>query len=391
MSSATRDQGIVRRLASFPRSIMGEFSRAFDDGMSFMGRGRRRNQQVPSSFQVPILPQSPEHRPVLPDEWAFLESFEQQYSTTHPFFYACRFMEALKLAEQDKKFMFMYLHSPEQPFTHIFCSQTLCSELVTQFLDVNFVCWGALADRGEGLRMVATLRPSTFPCCAIIAPAPGDTITVLQQIEGPVSPAELVAILQRTMEEQGVAFGIAQPKHEENIRARRQQEEKIRADRQLREEQDAAYLAALQMDKEKERLKNLHSREKVQAPAETSATRNYEKLRNNSVSKQPSKVNELTSTTKENQFKGIATRGGESQPTQILIRFPNGERREQSFLCTDKIQSIFTYIDSLGLQGIGNYRLVSNFPRRVYGVDQMRMTLKDAGLHPKASLFLEPV
>jgi FAS-associated factor 2 len=76
---------------------------------------------------------------------------------------------------------------------------------------------------------------------------------------------------------------------------------------------------------------------------------------------------------------------------QILIRFPNGERREHSFLCTDKIQSIFSYIDSLGLSGIENYRLISNFPRRVYGVDQMRMTLKDVGLYPKASLFLEPL
>jgi FAS-associated factor 2 len=35
--------------------------------------------------------------------------------------------------------------------------------------------------------------------------------------------------------------------------------------------------------------------------------------------------------------------------------------------------------------------LISNFPRRVYGVDQMRMTLKDVGLYPKASLFLEPL
>lgn len=74
---------------------------------------------------------------------------------------------------------------------------------------------------------------------------------------------------------------------------------------------------------------------------------------------------------------------------QILIRFPNGERKEQSFFCSDKIQSIYRYIDSLRLPGIGNYRLISSFPRRVYSVDQMGMTLKDAGLHPKATLFLE--
>ncbi|KAH1132718.1 hypothetical protein AAZX31_05G038100 [Glycine max] len=69
------------------------------------------------------------------------------------------------------------------------------------------------------------------------------------------------------------------------------------------------------------------------------------------VTKQNSKVNEFN---KEKGDKGVASKGSESQPTQILIRFPNGERREHTFLYTNKIQSIFSYIDSLGLPGIGN-------------------------------------
>lgn len=60
----------------------------------------------------------------------------------------------------------------------------------------------------------------------------------LVQIEGPVSPAELVEILQKTMEEQGLAFGSARAK----------EEEKRRANQRLREEQDAAYFAALHID-----------------------------------------------------------------------------------------------------------------------------------------------
>eukprot|EP00256_Glycine_max_P067566 XP_025982161.1 plant UBX domain-containing protein 10-like [Glycine max] len=228
--------------------------------------------------------------------------------------------------------------------------------------------------------MVATLSPATFPCCAVIAPTPGESIAVLQQLEGPLSPAELAGILQRTLEEQGVAFGSDRAK----------QEEKIRADRRLREEQDAAYLAALQIDKEKDKPNSLPPRERLQKPGEAHNNRNYGKLLNNSinVTKQNSKVNESN---KEKRDKGVASKGSESQPTQILIRFPNGERREHTFLYTDRIQSIFSYIDSLGLPWIGNYRLISNFPRRAYGVDQMRMTLKEAGLYPKASVFLEPL
>ena len=56
----------------------------------------------------------------------------------------------------------------------------------------------------------------------------------------------------------------------------------------------------------------------------------------------------------------------------------------------DKVQSIYRYIDSLGLPGVDKYRLVSSFPKRVYSVEEMGMTsLKDAGLHPSASLFIE--
>ncbi|XP_024025337.1 plant UBX domain-containing protein 10 [Morus notabilis] len=358
--------GIVRRMVSLPRSIFGGFSRAMGHGIDLMGiGGRRATPTLSPSFQLP-----------LPQEWDFLENFERQFGSTHPFFYACHFMEALKIAQDENKFLFMYLHSPEHPFTPSFCRETLCSELAVQYLDANFVCWGALASGGEGQQMAAIFRPASFPFCAVIAPSIGDNMALLQQIEGPISPAELVEILQRTLEEQGAAFGSSRAK----------EAEKIRADRRLREEQDAAYLAALQIDKEKERLEKLSSKESVQKPAEAPIKANYEKFRNN-----PSGRVIKSSTIRETPHKETANKVKDSQATQILIRFPNGERREQSFSSTEKIQAIYRFIDSLALPGIGNYRLVSSFPRRVYGVDQMGQTLKDAGLHPRASLFLEIV
>ncbi|KAI4336189.1 hypothetical protein L6164_014745 [Bauhinia variegata] len=67
MSSARRDHGIVRRMVSLPQSIMEGFSRATDDGMSFVGIGRR-NQYVPSSFLVqPLLPPLPQDPDILPE------------------------------------------------------------------------------------------------------------------------------------------------------------------------------------------------------------------------------------------------------------------------------------------------------------------------------------
>ncbi|KAL8140821.1 hypothetical protein V2J09_006842 [Rumex salicifolius] len=388
MSSSSRDEyydEVVRRMASLPRSLLGGFSRAM--GIVGGGGGRRQDnhqyhhqyhhgqplplppQQPPTAY--PYYPQEPS---LVQDEWSFLTTFESSYGQKHPFFYACRFNESLKLAKGDHKFLFMYLHYPDHSnlFTSSFCKETLGSELVIQFLDANFVSWGGLADRGEGLQMANNLRPSTFPFCAVIAPSADDNITVLQQIEGPVSPAELVEILQGTMEDQWVAFG--------SLRAK--QEEKRRNDRRLREEQD-----------EKERVKNLPSTSspsQVQKPNEVAGkTSNQTLIRPNKV-REAAKTSATTST-RENQNRSNVMKGKDTQVTQILIRFPNGERLQQSFSVSDKIQAAFRYVDSLGVDGVGKYRLVLSFPRKVYGVDQMNMSFKEAGLYPKATLFLEPL
>ncbi|KAJ8536486.1 hypothetical protein K7X08_034887 [Anisodus acutangulus] len=134
--------------------------------------------------------------------------------------------------------------------------------------------------------MATSLRASSFPFCALVAPAPGDSIAVLQQLEGPVSPAELVEILQRTMEEQGLAFGSG--------RAREQ--EQLRADHRLREEQVVAYIASLQIDEEKEKLKNImpSQRNSIQEHVPNTKT-NQEKPKQNPTQIQPSKQKEATS------------------------------------------------------------------------------------------------
>lgn len=71
------------------------------------------------------------------------------------------------------------------------------------------------------------------------------------------------------------------------------------------------------------------------------------------------------------------------------MRFPNGERKERRFHSTAAVQSLYDYVDSLGCLEVDNYSLVSNFPRVTYGSDKLSQSLKEAGLHPQASLFVE--
>ncbi|KAH9671555.1 BED-type domain-containing protein [Citrus sinensis] len=82
--------------------------------------------------------------------------------------------------------------------------------------------------------------PSLCRCCSSSQPLSSENIVISTKLQ------------LRTVEEQGLAFGGAGDpvKEEERTRARAREQKKIRADRQLREEQDAAYLEALKLDRE---------------------------------------------------------------------------------------------------------------------------------------------
>lgn len=108
--------------------------------------------------------------------------FEQQYGDHHPFFYGCRFADALRNARREGKLVIVYLHDPDHPYTEPFCRRTLCSDVVVEFLDANFVSWGAVTESGEGPGMVASLQPGSFPFCAVVAPVSDESIAVLQQV-----------------------------------------------------------------------------------------------------------------------------------------------------------------------------------------------------------------
>lgn len=148
-----------------------------------VGGGRRHHQMLHRHDHDPTAIIIERKRyPEQEEELAFLRSFEQQYGIAHPFFYACPFAQALKMGEEESRLVFLYLHSPNHPNTAAFCRDTLCTELAVQFLDANFISWAAMADRGEGLQLAALLKAASFPFCAIVAPASGSNMAVLQQV-----------------------------------------------------------------------------------------------------------------------------------------------------------------------------------------------------------------
>ncbi|KAL7596026.1 hypothetical protein Lser_V15G27820 [Lactuca serriola] len=309
----------------------------------------------------------------------FVSKFESEYGNRHPNFVSEGFMDALQRSRHEFKLLFVYLHSPDHPDTPSFCEGTLCSEVMTEFVNENFVAWGGSIRASEGFKMSNSLKASRFPFCAVVMAATNQRIALLQQVEGPKSPEELLTMLQRVLEESAPVL----------VTARLEAEER-RNNIRLREEQDAAYQAALEADQARERQRR-EEQERVEREAAEAEKKQKEEEEAHERAAREAAEREAALIKLREEKSLLLGPEPEKGPdvTQVLVRLPNGERKGRRFHCSATIQSLYDFIDSSGSLEIGSYSLVTNFPRVLYGPDKLSFTLKEVGLHPQASLFVE--
>ncbi|XP_031094960.1 plant UBX domain-containing protein 10 [Ipomoea triloba] len=310
---------------------------------------------------------------------AFVEGFDREFGSTRPNFVSEGFMDALQRSRHAYKLLFVYLHSPDHPDTPVFCERTLCNEALTAFVNENFVAWGGSIRASEGFKMSNSLKASRYPFCAVVMAATNQRIALLQQVEGPRSPEELLTVLQRVLEESAPVL----------ISARLEAEER-RTNIRLREEQDAAYRAALEADQARERQRQEEQERLAREAAETERKRKEEEEARERAAREAAEREAALAKLREEKARSLGPEPEKGPDvTQVLVRFPTGEREGRRFYSTARIQSLYDYVDSLGSLEMDSYKLVSNFPRTVYGSDKLEMSLKEAGLHPQASLFIE--
>ncbi|KAL0446804.1 UNVERIFIED_CONTAM: Plant UBX domain-containing protein 10 [Sesamum latifolium] len=247
------------------------------------------------------------------------------------------------------------------------------------FLNENFVAWGGSVKASEGFKMSNSLKASRFPFCAVVMAATNQRMALLQQAEGPKSPEEMLTLLQKVLEESAPVL----------VSARIEAEER-RNNRRLREEQDAAYRAALEADQARERQRKEEQERLEREAAEAERKRKEEEEAREREAREAAEREAALAKIREEKALSLGAEPEKGPDvTQILVRFPSGERKGRRFHCTATIQSLYDYVDSLGSLEVDGYSLVSNFPRTVYGQEMLSLSLKEAGLHPQASLFVE--
>jgi hypothetical protein len=122
----------------------------------------------------------------------FVHELADAYGSRHPRFLQCSYRDALQRAQQESKFLLLYLHSqehqvcatafsrahlrfaydahsrsvrpPPRQSTPAFCTQTLCSEAVTEFVDTHLLLWGGDVRHSEAYQ--ARCASVRFYACA---------------------------------------------------------------------------------------------------------------------------------------------------------------------------------------------------------------------------------
>ncbi|GFS39366.1 UBX domain-containing protein [Actinidia rufa] len=243
--------------------------------------------------------------------------------------------------------------------------------------------FGSLED--VGMLEVANLSLDEPELEVVVFTDDGDVEGINSEVEGPKSPEEMLAILQRVLEESSPVL----------VSARLEAEER-RNNMRLREEQDAAYRAALEADKVSLSIRIGSTRGKKSKSGwqgkllKLRASRKEEEEARERATREAAEKEATLARMRQEKTLSLGVEPEKAPDvTQVLVRFPTGESKGRRFHSMATIQSLYDYVDSIGCLEVESYSLVSNFPRVVYGPEKLSLSLEDAGLHPQASLFVE--
>ena len=310
----------------------------------------------------------------------FSENFERRYGPTHPIFFCGSMQEVINQSTKgefnDRRPVAVYLHHDRSISSNIFCQRTLCNGDIANYLSANYLTWAwdmtmptnttrfldnISLNFGEEVRnQLSAIGPSNFPLLLIFQKKPGAQLEIATMITIDTATGEAMSIL---------AAGFEQ--HLALIDELRSAEE-ARLDRErIKEEQDTAYLASKERDreimkeKEKEHLQRIHSAEfklREKAMAQDSQDKAARDLPDEPV-------------------KGPGT-------TTIRFRFPSGEIVNRRFLHSDMVGILFTFAHAKGFPP-NRHRIILNFPKKDLRDVPSNTSLKECGLVPQALVYVE--
>jgi len=302
----------------------------------------------------------------------FITNYENVYGQIHPNFFNGPFKTAIEYSNRELKLLIVYLHSELHHHTPDFCRNTLNSPALKLFLDEHFIVWGgSINQTGEAMQVSHTLSASAYPFIGVLGTMTSTAyFTVLDRIHGNIPPEELITRLTNLLEAHSTTIAITRADREER-----------ETNRRLREEQDRAYKESLALDQEKERKRKEEEKKKEEEKLAKEREELEKRMKEDQLKQDlERKRNNLPSEPSSDDSKSIS---------KVRITLPNGTRLERKFLQTEKLSTLYDFVDINFLENShfeGEYVLEKNYPKVRFS--NRNMTLQEAGLGGQVVLFV---
>jgi len=314
------------------------------------------------SFFGALIPTVPK-----PDPPETLRAFFESEQLTGPKFFNGPLKEALATSKKDLKFMLLYIHRVGHPIGDRICRQTLATPSVAEFLNDNLIFWGETNSSREGRVVEAQLRrlgPAGVPFFAMVC-LKQHQMQVVWHHFGFVAPEDLLSHLVVQMEQNQSALVEEQANRDQNV-----------LNQSIRAEQDAAYEASLEEDRNKA----------AAARAVEVKLKAEEDAKEEAVAAEAAAVleRETTLETKKTELPEPPAKGEPS--TRIRLKFPDGATVNRVFSPDNTVSCLFDFVD-VEERVAADFSLFTAHPRAV--IENSDKTFAEAGLVPAARIMVE--
>lgn len=321
------------------------------------------------------------------DEQAALEQFSiefnSRYGSDGPTFTAQPLADIIRKAfagsASTRKLLAIYLHNDKSILTNVFCSQMLCKETVSQFLNQHFICWGwdVTSDSNKNQFIDSCRRHFGSAVADTLNGMKTDKYPLLLLVQGKGRSCEVQGIVQgQTDLNEMMADLIRIHEHGERERQQDMRDEVARMERErLIMEQEEAYQKSLEIDQ-------------IKAAQEEEEKRRLQAEQQRRLDAQQLKEEEIARLRSLLPPEPTAKSGG--QIFQVRFRTPRGENLSRSFLSTDILQSL---IDFAGSQGYlaSEYHILRSYPKTNLSNLDMKQTLAQCGISKREAVAIEAI
>jgi len=193
--------------------------------------------------------------------------------------------------------------------------------------------------------------------------------------QGEMTAHQLVEDLTKTLETHGPLLMAIK-----NERLDRERE------RELRENQDRDYEVSLKRDQDREKQKQEVELRKIEEEQEKQRKQQQEEDEQRRINEKEEFERQERERKKKDILQNLAPQPEKSDLTsEVVIRLSNGDRLSRRFYGTDPLNLVISFVNVS--EDMENKILVTHYPRKSF--PDTSITLKDAGLFPRAVLFVE--